>query len=102
MERLLEGPVGNKPTSWSAPPIMRVDKLITGLPTPKMQDLNAAAALQELLGGRYEEMSTPVNLYVSKFQLPQQGHAMSLQRQWGLLEQRLRDHNRQCHLRPSS
>ena len=37
---------------------MRVDRLITDLPPPRNQDPNAAAALQELLGGKYGEMST--------------------------------------------
>jgi Mn-containing catalase len=36
---------------------MRVDKLQAELPAPKA-DPNAAAALQELLGGKYGEMST--------------------------------------------
>ena len=36
----------------------RVDKLLTELPEPRNQDPNAAAALQELLGGKYGEMST--------------------------------------------
>ena len=36
----------------------RVDKLLTELPEPKHPDPNAAAALQELLGGKYGEMST--------------------------------------------
>ena len=37
---------------------MRIDRLQTELPAPKRQDPNAAAALQELLGGKYGEMST--------------------------------------------
>ena len=37
---------------------LRVDKLQVDLPPPKKQDPNAAAALQELLGGKYGEMST--------------------------------------------
>src|SRR5690348_18178811 len=37
---------------------MRVDKLQAALPAPKKADPNAAAALQELLGGKYGEMST--------------------------------------------
>ena len=36
----------------------RVDKLLTELPEPRHPDPNAAAALQELLGGKYGEMST--------------------------------------------
>jgi Mn-containing catalase len=37
---------------------MVVDPPITELLPPKPQDPNAAAALQELLGGKYGEMST--------------------------------------------
>ena len=46
---------------------MRVDKLITDLPAPKRQDANAAAALQELLGGKYGEMSTLGNYMFQSF-----------------------------------
>jgi Mn-containing catalase len=37
---------------------MRIDKLQIDLPAPTKQDPNAAAALQELLGGKYGERST--------------------------------------------
>lgn len=46
---------------------MRVDRLITELPPPKSQDPNAAAALQELLGGKYGEMSTLGNYMFQSF-----------------------------------
>jgi Mn-containing catalase len=46
---------------------MRVDRLITELPSPKKQDCNAAAALQELLGGKYGEMSTLGNYMFQSF-----------------------------------
>lgn len=46
---------------------MRVDKLLTELPTPKKQDPNAGAALQELLGGKYGEMSTLNNYMFQSF-----------------------------------
>ncbi len=46
---------------------MRVDRLITELPPPKTQDPNAAAALQELLGGKYGEMSTLGNYMFQSF-----------------------------------
>lgn len=46
---------------------MRIDKLITELPPPKKQDPNAAAALQELLGGKYGEMSTLGNYMFQSF-----------------------------------
>lgn len=46
---------------------MRVDKLQAELPAPKKQDPNAAAALQELLGGKYGEMSTLGNYMFQSF-----------------------------------
>ncbi|MFT8245930.1 manganese catalase family protein [Roseomonas sp. BN140053] len=46
---------------------MRVDRLQAELPPPKKQDPNAAAALQELLGGKYGEMSTLGNYMFQSF-----------------------------------
>jgi len=46
---------------------LRVDKLQAELPAPKKQDPNAAAALQELLGGKYGEMSTLGNYLFQSF-----------------------------------
>ena len=46
---------------------MRIDRLQTELPVPKRQDPNAAAALQELLGGKYGEMSTLGNYMFQSF-----------------------------------
>ena len=46
---------------------MRIDRLQTELPAPKKQDPNAAAALQELLGGKYGEMSTLGNYLFQSF-----------------------------------
>ena len=46
---------------------LRVDKLQVELPAPKKQDPNAAAALQELLGGKYGEMSTLGNYIFQSF-----------------------------------
>lgn len=46
---------------------LRVDKLQVELPTPERQDPNAAAALQELLGGKYGEMSTLGNYMFQSF-----------------------------------
>ena len=46
---------------------MRIDKLQTELPAPKKRDPNAAAALQELLGGKYGEMSTLGNYLFQSF-----------------------------------
>ncbi len=46
---------------------MRIDKLQAALPEPKRPDPNAAAALQELLGGKYGEMSTLGNYLFQSF-----------------------------------
>ena len=46
---------------------MRIDKLQAELPAPKKADPNAAAALQELLGGKYGEMSTLNNYMYQSF-----------------------------------
>jgi Mn-containing catalase len=46
---------------------IRVDRLQTEIPAPKRQDPNAAAALQELLGGKYGEMSTLGNYMFQSF-----------------------------------
>lgn len=46
---------------------LRVDKLQIELPAPVGQDPNAAAALQELLGGKYGEMSTLGNYLFQSF-----------------------------------
>ena len=46
---------------------LRVDKLQVDLPAPKKADPNAGAALQELLGGKYGEMSTLGNYLFQSF-----------------------------------
>jgi Mn-containing catalase len=46
---------------------MKIDELLTELPEPKKPEPNAAAALQELLGGKYGEMSTLGNYMFQSF-----------------------------------
>jgi Mn-containing catalase len=46
---------------------MRIDKLQIELPAPKRMNPNEAAALQELLGGKYGEMSTLGNYMFQSF-----------------------------------
>lgn len=46
---------------------MRIDRLQVELPQPKEADPNAAAAVQELLGGRFGEMSTLMNYMYQSF-----------------------------------
>jgi Mn-containing catalase len=49
--------------------IMRVDRLQIELPAPSEPDPSAAAAVQELLGGRFGEMSTLMNYTYQSFNL---------------------------------
>ena len=46
---------------------LRIDKLQVELPQPEHPDPNAAAAVQELLGGRFGEMSTLMNYTYQSF-----------------------------------
>jgi Mn-containing catalase len=41
---------------------LRIDRLQVELPMPTEPDPDAAAAVQELLGGRFGEMSTFINV----------------------------------------
>jgi Mn-containing catalase len=47
--------------------ILRIDRLATELPMPKAANANAAAAVQELLGGKFGEMSTLMNYTYQSF-----------------------------------
>lgn len=47
--------------------IHRFDRLATSLPTPNGPDANAAAAVQELMGGKFGEMSTLMNYTFQSF-----------------------------------
>ena len=47
--------------------LVKSDRLQTEIPIPKEPDPNAAAALQELLGGKYGEMSTLGNYMFQSF-----------------------------------
>src|ERR671915_2488892 len=47
--------------------ILRIDKLPIELPQPKNPSPNAAAAVQELLDGRFGEMSTLMNYTFQSF-----------------------------------
>lgn len=47
--------------------ILRIDKLAIELPQPKGPSPNSAAAVQELLGGRFGEMSTLMNYTFQSF-----------------------------------
>jgi Mn-containing catalase len=46
---------------------LRIDRLQVEMPQPKEADPNAAAAVQELLGGRFGEMSTLMNYMYQSF-----------------------------------
>lgn len=47
--------------------ILRMDRLLVELPAPKNPSPNDAAAIQELLGGKYGEMSTLMNYTFQSF-----------------------------------
>ena len=47
--------------------IMKMDKIAVDLPTPKNPSPNDAAAIQELLGGKFGEMSTLMNYTFQSF-----------------------------------
>ena len=49
--------------------LLRMDRLQTELPMPKSPSPNDAAALQELLGGKYGEMSTLMNYTFQSFNM---------------------------------
>src|SRR5258708_5893205 len=49
--------------------ILRVDRLQIGLPAPQEPDAAAAACVQELLGGRFGEMSTLMNYTYQSFNM---------------------------------
>lgn len=49
--------------------ILRMDKLLIELPPPDAPSPNSAAALQELLGGKFGEMSTLMNYTFQSFNL---------------------------------
>jgi Mn-containing catalase len=46
---------------------LRIDRLQVEMPQPTEPDPNAAAAVQELLGGRFGEMSTLMNYMYQSF-----------------------------------
>ena len=52
---------------WFGYMIHRFDKLATELPEPAALDANAAAAVQELMGGKFGEMSTVMNYTFQSF-----------------------------------
>ena len=47
--------------------ILRIDRLQTELPGPSTPDPDGAAAVQELMGGRFGEMSTFMNYTFQSF-----------------------------------
>jgi len=47
--------------------ILRIDRLLTELPPPSEPDVNGAAAVQELLGGKFGELSTFMNYSFQSF-----------------------------------
>jgi Mn-containing catalase len=52
---------------------LRIDRLQTELPVPTKADPNAAAALQELLGGKFGEITTLNNYFFQSFNFRNKG-----------------------------
>ena len=52
---------------------LRIDRLQIELPKPTKADPNSAAALQELLGGKFGEMSTLNNYFFQSFNFRNKG-----------------------------
>jgi Mn-containing catalase len=52
---------------------LRIDRLQIELPQPTKADPNSAAALQELLGGKFGEMSTLNNYFFQSFNFRDKG-----------------------------
>jgi hypothetical protein len=53
---------------------LRIDRLQVELPQPTKADPNSAAALQELLGGKFGEMSTLNNYFFQSFNFRNKGN----------------------------
>jgi Mn-containing catalase len=49
--------------------ILRLDRIMTALPIPETPDANGAAAVQELMGGKFGEMSTLMNYTMQSFNM---------------------------------
>ena len=56
--------------------ILRMDRLLVELPQPKNPSPNAAAAIQELLGGKYGEMSMFPEVLATGHGFPMRGPTM--------------------------
>jgi Mn-containing catalase len=52
---------------------LRIDRLEVELPQPTKADPNSAAALRELLGGKFGEMSTLNNYFFQSFNVRNKG-----------------------------
>ena len=55
--------------------IIRIDRVATELPPPSEPDPAGAAAVQELMGGRFGEMSTFMNYTFQSFNFRARQHA---------------------------
>src|SRR5690606_28016128 len=58
---------GSQPKTSPPPMILRIDRLPVDLPRPSAPNANAASAVQELLGGKFGEMSTLMNYTFQSF-----------------------------------
>ena len=60
--------------------ILRIDKLAIELPMPAHPSPNSASAVQELLGGKFGEMSTLMNYTFQSFNFRGRDGSRALQR----------------------
>src|SRR5215212_3663759 len=61
------GHIPGRPRRKGSPVFLRIDRLQTELPPPTDPDPEGAAAVQELLGGKFGEMSTLMNYTYQSF-----------------------------------
>src|SRR3954453_12003560 len=59
--------IGTVPNNWRSQMILRMDRWQTELPPPSDPDPDGASAVQELMGGKFGEMSTFMNYTFQSF-----------------------------------
>src|SRR4051812_36047038 len=59
--------LGTLPNNWRSQMILRIDRWQTELPPPADPDPDGASVVQELLGGKFGEMSTLMNYTFQSF-----------------------------------
>src|SRR3954447_23296606 len=59
--------IGTVPNNWRSQMILRIDRWQTELPPPSDPDPDGASIVQELMGGKFGEMSTLMNYTFQSF-----------------------------------